>query len=246
VPRMYFAGYMGVGAENQITDGIEVTRTWFDTNTNTWGGGLRLKSNAPTISFWETDHGEHRWMWHLNVDQMNLYRRPKNGSWENNVQIKNDGTLHVRTSIHAPNTRALTQQLVHRRPIWGMGFQGRLHFSNGWVNFTNCYGPFSYAIPAVQAGATRKYRLYAVYSDNQQKTGEIQVQFNFDGGHTKQFKLDRTWGGGWNTSHHRDHYSGWVDASGVNTRHAKVYIRTTVGGSQGELVYLEIQSYDFF
>ncbi len=246
VPRMFFAGHTGIGAENQIGDALEITRNWFDSNTNSWGGGIRLKGTAPSISFWETDNGSHRWMWHLSGDRMNLYRRPAGGSWENNVQINNAGNLNVRGKVTATNTRALTQQQVHRRPIWGMGYQGRLHFSTSWVKFTHCYGPFSYAIPAVQPGATRKYRLYAVYSDNQTNTGEIVIQFNFTGGHTRQFKLPRTWGGGFNSAWHRDAVSDWVDASGVNTNHAEVFIRLTVGGKQGDLVYLEIQSYDFF
>ncbi len=88
----YTAGSVGIGTTTP-GDGLHILKNWFDTSTDNWGGGLRLQGSAPSISFWETDEGTHRWMWHMSADTMNLYRRPSAGAWERKLYVQNNGEL---------------------------------------------------------------------------------------------------------------------------------------------------------
>lgn len=54
----------------------------------------------------------------------------------------------------------IKKQIVNRRPIITQFFGGT------GTSTTSAYGPFAYNVPPVQAGAERRFRLYAVYSDN--------------------------------------------------------------------------------
>jgi len=89
----------GAIGTNWPYDYLHVYGNWFDSDTNTWGGGIRIQGNAPTISFWETDDGSHRWMWHLNGDVFNLYRRPAGGGWERKLYVDNAGNLVLTGSL---------------------------------------------------------------------------------------------------------------------------------------------------
>jgi prepilin-type N-terminal cleavage/methylation domain-containing protein len=89
----------GAIGTNWPYDYLHVYGNWFDSDTNTWGGGIRIQGNAPTISFWETDDGSHRWMWHLSGDVFNLYRRPAGGGWERKLYVDNTGNLVLAGSL---------------------------------------------------------------------------------------------------------------------------------------------------
>lgn len=151
--------------------------------------------------------------------------------------------LDVAGTINAVNAQPIRQQMVHRRVIFGVA--GDAPIAHG-ISFaavrSPIYGPFSYGMPAVQAGATRRYRLYAVYSDNMTTAGENIVRFTFDGGAAVEFSLFRTWG---DPNIMRDGYSNWIDGP-VSTNHGSVWIRTTASGTTGRLWYLELQAFDNF
>ena len=117
------AGRVGIGTTNPTTDRLEVHKNWHDTNTNDWGGGLKLVGNAPTISFWETDNGNHRWMWHLSGDTMNLYRRPAGGSFQRHLYVESNGNLQVSGQYHGGHAKAGRIQPPH----WAYS-----HQSNSW------------------------------------------------------------------------------------------------------------------
>ena len=86
---------VGIGTLNPTTDSLEIHKNWHDSSTDSWGGGLKLVGNAPTVSFWENDNGNHRWMWHMSNDIMNLYRRPAGGGWQRHLVVKNNGSLGI-------------------------------------------------------------------------------------------------------------------------------------------------------
>jgi hypothetical protein len=160
------------------------------------------------------------------------------GIGQNNPATK----LDVSGVINATNARPIREQLVHRRIFFGVVGDSPLVFGG---NFTavrsNIYGPFSYGLPAVQTGATRRYRLYAIYSDNMTNSGDNQVRITLDGGIAIDFILGRTWG---DLNIQRDGYSDWYEGP-VNNHHGNVHIRTTVA-SAGKLYYMELLAYDFF
>jgi len=85
-------GNVGIGTTNP-GDSLQINRDWFDADTNNWGGGIKLYGTSPTISFWESDGGSHRWMWHLSGDIMNLYRRPAGGDWQRKLYVNNGGGI---------------------------------------------------------------------------------------------------------------------------------------------------------
>jgi hypothetical protein len=146
--------------------------------------------------------------------------------------------------INSNHARPIREQMVHRRPILGLAGHGPFAFDQHWRDIIHLYGPFGYGVPSVQSNAERKYRLYAIYTDNMTTQGEIEVQFNLENPALyPNFKLGRTWGG--NAGSSRDAFSDWKSASEVNTSHGRAHIRATVP-SQGTLYYLELQTWDFY
>jgi hypothetical protein len=116
--------------------------------------------------------------------------------------------------------------IVNRRPIWGTGSRSQglyvsLPYSaspqtSAVIFYT--YGPFQYAVPAVGTGATRYYRIYAVYNDNA-TTGTFNLVASFTaGGGSVTFTLGSTYGGA-DVNYTRDAYSATV-ADPVNVNHA--------------------------
>ena len=139
----------------------------------------------------------------------------------------------------------IKQQLVHRRIIFGIAGDSPVNYNGTWTTVVYpLYGLFGYAMPQVQQGATRKYRLYAVYSDTMSTTGTNEVMFHCtDYGPFSDIiiSLPRTWG---DTSGRRDAYSDWFTFTETDG-HAQASIHTTTGDA-GCLRYLELQAWDFF
>jgi hypothetical protein len=151
--------------------------------------------------------------------------------------------LDVDGVINATNSRPIRQQMVHRRIMYGFGGDTPKGYTNAWTYLRHVYGPFGYAIPAVQPGATRQYRIYAIYTDGMTTSGDNQIRFNMDNGQDVVFIVNRTWGTS-GASRSRDWYSNWTtQASGG---HGFIEIQTTVSGTAGTLFYLELQAWDFY
>jgi len=161
-----------------------------------------------------------------------------------------------------PSTTPLIN-VVNRRPIIGVGSRVLPNPVGGTSEkpqllFPNYYyNPFGYNVPAPAPGATRKWRIYAVYSDgitgpNPPSLGPV-LQFNIGSGDdwakvsqrvTFQFPL--TWGGvGGET---RDAYSNTVDDP-VNKMHSMLlsYIPNGATGVKEVLwTYAELQALDVY
>jgi hypothetical protein len=150
--------------------------------------------------------------------------------------------LDVAGIINGLNTRPIREQLVHRRIIHGLAGDDKKTYSSSWTTVRFVLGPFGYAIPNVQSGATRKFRIYAIYSDWLTTSGENQVRFRMSNGENVVFTLSKTWAEGSDT---RDCYSEWYDGE-VTNEHGAVEIRLTIADKSGVLYYLEIQAWDFF
>ncbi|MFA5063816.1 MAG: tail fiber domain-containing protein, partial [Candidatus Omnitrophota bacterium] len=75
-------GNVGIGTTGP-TDGLEVNKNWWDSSGTDWGGGIKIRGTAPSISFWDTDNTAQNFMIHTNSNQMNFYVRPSGGSWNN-------------------------------------------------------------------------------------------------------------------------------------------------------------------
>ena len=116
------------------------------------------------------------------------------------------------------------QNIVNIRPIWGVGSKASakylsLAYSTSPVTssvITYSYGAFAYAVPAVGTGATRYYRIYAVYNDNA-TTGTFSLVYNFNTGGSVTFTLPSTFGGA-DSSYERDYLTATV-ADPANTNH---------------------------
>ena len=134
--------------------------------------------------------------------------------------------------------------IVNRRPIWGVGGSATQAYfqtaSTTDVSFflVNQYGPFSYAVPAVGTGATRKYRLYVVYVDNFEGGSGWNIDFVLTGGTTVSFNLPLTWGGlGWR----RDAYSTNTVNDPVNSNHGVINVRFNITGAVVNPAYVNIE-----
>jgi len=151
--------------------------------------------------------------------------------------------------LHAQIAKPLREQLVNKRIIWGLAGDAPLKYGKPWTNIRSIYNPFfQYADGRPQPGAARKYRLYAIYSDNMTTPtgGENQVRFTAsNSGSTVQAALGKTWGGVEDNT--RDDYSPLFDGWPFHSNdHARVDIRTTANGTSGILRYLELQAWDIF
>jgi hypothetical protein len=168
------------------------------------------------------------------------------------------GHLNVDGLIKGPVSRPVREQLVHSRIIYGYAGDSYFNFDPTWRALRGAglvYGPFSYAVPGVQSGARRRFRIYAIYTDSM-NMGDQRVEVRFDLIETVNgvdvvrasptFTLNNTWGSGSNALDARDDYStNWVDGPQM-LHHARVYIRTTQPGTSGTLRHLTLQTWDFF
>ena len=124
-------GKVKIGAGTP-SDYLHVAGDWFDTSTDNWGGGIKMQGNNPTISFWETDNGAHRWMWHLSSDTMNLYRRPAGGSWQRFVTVNSSGNMGI--NISSASEKLHVSGTIRSDGATGFSYQGIVTSGNGVVN----------------------------------------------------------------------------------------------------------------
>lgn len=156
------------------------------------------------------------------------------------------------------------KQIVHRRILFGA--QGSLTGSFYVSTFTHSsgyyggywtgksifmYGPYGYGAPGVQAGAQRRTRIYAIWSDNiQNQIGFFEMRVTIilnDGGGTYAYSLGNTWG---DTTTPRDGYSN--ELVGLpGGQHGTVYFHVEgysegYPPSSGQFHYVELQHLDVF
>ena len=149
------------------------------------------------------------------------------------------------------------QNIVNCRPIWGVGSRagglmlGMAYSTSPVTSNVICYsyGAFGYAPPAVATGATRRYRIYAVYSDNA-TTGTFSLVYNFNTGGSVTFTMAITYGGVDGT-YDRDYLSATVadPANGNHGYWTVVATPSAIGiGSPNPFIvyfnYIELQAID--
>jgi hypothetical protein len=163
----------------------------------------------------------------------------------------------VRYSTMFPSGYA---NVVSRRPLIGNGLSSITKAVGGTVDKmtqllpTYVYGPFGYNVPAPAPGTVRKWRMYAVYSDN--VTGgsgpvlRLQIKSGSDWGKTindnMNFQFPLTWGGvGGET---RDSYSNMLDDP-PEKMHCLLYSyfnSDTKADAQVLWTYVELQALDVY
>lgn len=157
-------------------------------------------------------------------------------------KIADSAVTLAKMSVKKP----LNYQLVNRRPIWGSAGDNYLDFGGTWVQVGNThYGLLDgYAIPTVQSGATRQFRLYAVWSDNITDTSKnVVIWLDSNNGETYDSILfmGYTWGG---VGDRRDGYSVFQNSpSGGGHYIVRIIINAAYSG---RLYYLELQTFDVF
>ena len=143
----------------------------------------------------------------------------------------------------------IKKQIVNRRPLMILQTQGY------GVYYINAYGPFSYNVPPVQSGAERRFRLYAVYSDNS-TVDSILVSFKPFGDNTYygyygsngpnyglyNFYLPLTWG---DSLTYRDACSNEI-VGNLNGSHMTIGLGSYNGWNPIRILYLEMQTLDVF
>ena len=92
-------GSVGMGTTTP-SDRLDVVQNWFDTNTNNWGGGIKIRGTKPTLSFWETDDGSHRWMHHMSNGALSTYYRAAGGAFSSKQAHFSD-RLEIYSPLHA-------------------------------------------------------------------------------------------------------------------------------------------------
>lgn len=145
------------------------------------------------------------------------------------------------------NVPFIRKQVVHRRPFYGVGTMWSTSgdvYRNDSTILATPYGPFSYGVPAVQAGAERRFRLYVVWSDGSQNQGDVQLLFRPNDSATNQvvFTLGSTWGGAGTSN--RDGYSNEIVGTPWGDHG---YIRASGTGSTNYIMrfhYIELQALD--
>jgi hypothetical protein len=140
----------------------------------------------------------------------------------------------------------LSYQMVNRRPIWGIGGDGYIDFGNSWVQVGNTnYGLLDgYGIPTLQSGASRKSRLYAVWSDGISDTSKNVVIW-LDSNNGESYDISANMGYTWGTiTDRRDGYSSFfTPPTGGGHYVVKIIINADYSG---RLYYLELQTFDVF
>ena len=155
------------------------------------------------------------------------------------------------------------KNIVNRQPLIGIGaFGAAMYFSTtSLTTYTTSligniiYGPFSssYGAGSVATGATRQYRMYAVWSDNiQATTSSFQIIFNMANSTTITFSFGITNG---DPANYRDGYSDTQTIS--NTNNASTISFSILNGVTGKATggtnlasanirinYLELQAID--
>jgi len=175
-----------------------------------------------------------------------------------NTCLDEDGLKKLITPVTVPFDKI---QVVHRRPIWGIGAA----FVNQLFTFDvkgiddkkpmgdTIYRPFAYAVPPVAAGATRKFRMYAVYSDNISEGPGPVISISIlklpnwtEQGKYVHFQFPGTWGAP-SQNHHRDAYSVIVNEPS-DKMHANMYTYIPEGttGSNVKWQYVELQTLDVY
>lgn len=145
--------------------------------------------------------------------------------------------------------------IVNRRPLFGIGNRQATNPFTGKtpIKLFNSitYGPFGYNVPPVIPGATRKFRMYAVYSDGVTGgAGPIVRVSIFNSAWQEQglfvdFQFPLTWGG---LEESRDAFSNIVDDP-KNGMHAMLYTffpNNSIGNLSVRWQYIELQTLDVF
>jgi len=170
------------------------------------------------------------------------------------------GDIRATGKIQGQNARPLQQQMVHRRILFGVAGQDAKEYTNELTTIVDVYGPFrnadnpyGYGVPPTQPNATRKYRLYVIYSDimnqpeakNQIATA-THIQFSFldeTGGFVLRLPLTD----GHKTTY-RDAYSEFFAEE--RQGHASIGMRAaglaTGKPGSGKVAHIELQAWDFF
>jgi hypothetical protein len=152
-----------------------------------------------------------------------------------------NGTLQVNGTIQEVGS----YEEVHRRPIYGIA--GDLQFQTDSTTFdtiTDYYDLSTYALPTVQSGATRYYRLYVVYSDDitsTQATAGQKATIRIAGATNKDLDLNTTWG---SPNGRRDWFSAYFTDLPTGNGNLQAKLATT-GNSLG-IRWIELVAYDKF
>jgi hypothetical protein len=151
--------------------------------------------------------------------------------------------------------------VVNRRPIIGVGSRVLPNTVGGtpenpqqlFPNDNYYYNPFGYNVPAPAPGATRKWRMYGVYSDGMTGGSGPVLQFNIGTesnwptvSQIVKFQFPLTWGGVEGQT--RDAYSNTIDDP-VNKMHSMLFSYIpdeATGGKQVLWTYAELQALDVY
>jgi hypothetical protein len=151
------------------------------------------------------------------------------------------GTLKVSGNIQEIGS----YEEVHRRPLYGIA--GDLQFQTDSIVFEDVvynYSPSAFALPSVQAGATRYYRIYMVYSDDitgTQTSAGQKATLRLVGNTTKDIDLDPTWGG---PNERRDWYSSYF--TDLPSGHTTIQAKLAQSGNNLGIRWIELIAYDKF
>jgi len=139
------------------------------------------------------------------------------------------------------------RQEVYRRPLFGVPGDQPLTVNRDqdWIKLTQQYGPFGYANPDPQPDTVRKYKIYAVYWD-ENSGGKTNVQIKIANGDDVVFTLPRIAGGwGWKAAHFSTDY--YVPETEASRAHAVISARldsTAPYNNYGVVYAVDLISYD--
>ena len=145
---------------------------------------------------------------------------------------------------------------VHRRPFFGPGDDAVTVSRNDadWKLLAQPFGPFGYAAVDPAPGETRKWRIYAIYWDeNAGGKSNVQIKFDMPAADREDpvFTLPRVAGGwGWRADGYSDWYQfGTGTAAETDKSHAKAYVQldsTAPYNNHGRIHWAEMVAYDCY
>ncbi len=159
--------YVGIGT-TRPADALQVTRNWWDTSATDWGGGIKISGNAPSISFWDTDHTAQNFMLHVNSDSMNFYVRPSAGGWNRMAWFDAAGNFNM-GSVTAIDANSGWHRTYGDTGWYNGTYGGGWYMTDSnWVRAYNSksvwspsYGQFDLGLASGGLGASSGYGLRA-------------------------------------------------------------------------------------
>lgn len=156
-------------------------------------------------------------------------------------------------TVNGPIKEIGKYEIVHRKPLYGIAGDLQMQTSSSsWENIVNFYSLFGDGIPTPKEGATRYYKLYAVYGDNILETddvrGRIRLKQTSNNLTVYEWKMPYTWG---EANGRKDAYSEAFSTDSTEDISIELRVQNDLNNYSGDtkeigIEWLELIAYDVY